>query len=54
MVIGDDEMGAGSSGHLFLARGLRQTTDCVVAVLETFCNCPPMGGCMQARNNALY
>jgi hypothetical protein len=34
MVIGDDEMGAGSSGHLFLARGLRQTTDRVVAVLN--------------------
>jgi hypothetical protein len=42
VVIGNDEAGAGSSGHLFLARRLRQARECAAEACQANfrCNCP--------------
>jgi hypothetical protein len=57
MVVGNDEVGNGGAGHLFLARGLQQTRDgfqtAGAASFLSLSNCPLPDSRMQARNVAL-
>jgi len=55
MVVGNHEAGAGSISFILLPESLRQTADRVVEMLkiEFPLQLSPMGGRMQARNNAL-